>query len=322
MAERGRAVAVPPGAIVHARIAFRSLASSLPIRIKERPPRGMGWPIALSLLPGTALFTVFYLIPLGVVVVTSFARWNFLGVQPTGLENYQRLVDDPVFWKALTNTALYAAAAVFIQVPLGTLVGMILAQRIRGWRIFRTLLFVPVIISGATYAVMFAVVYNARYGLLNGALGFFGVGGRDWLFDTSSALPAVMGTYVFVTGLYMILVMTEITSMPGDIFEAAQVDGASLLQRQWRLTLPLLRHIIGTCVLLALLGSLGFFDIVYILTAGGPANQTVTLAVYAYREYASDHWGYANAIGVFVVVTGFVLIVGVRRLFRIGEREW
>jgi raffinose/stachyose/melibiose transport system permease protein len=301
--------------------ASTSLVRVLRRRPRERAPRGMGWSIALSLLPGTLLFSVFFLIPLGTVVVTSFARWSFLGIHFTGVDNYGRLLHDPVFWKAVKNTALYAAAAVFIQVPLGAVVGMILAQRIRGWRIFRTLLFIPVVIAGATYAVMFSAVYNARYGLLNGALGFFGLPKHDWLFGLNTALPAVMGTFVFVIGFYMILVMTEITSIPLELFEAAEVDGASRLQRQRYITLPLLRHVIGTCVLLALLGSLGLFDIVYILTSGGPNNQTLTVAVYAYHQYANDQWGYANAIGVFVVLTGFLLIVGTRWLFRIGERE-
>jgi raffinose/stachyose/melibiose transport system permease protein len=298
-----------------------SLARAVRRLGRERAPRGMGWSIALSLLPGTLLFSIFFLIPLGTVVVTSFARWSFLGLHFIGIHNYGRLVHDPVFWKAVENTALYAGAAVFIQVPLGAIVGIILAQRIRGWRVFRTLLFIPVVISGATYAVMFNAVYDTRYGLLNGVVGFFGLGKHDWLFGLDTALPAVMGTFIFVIGFYMILVMTEITSIPLELFEAAEVDGASRFQRQRYITVPLLRHVVGTCVLLSLLWSLGLFDIVYILTSGGPNNQTLSVAVYAYREYANDQWGYANAIGVFVVVTGFLLIVGTRRLFRIGERD-
>ena len=119
----------------------------------------------------------------------------------------------------------------------------------------------------------------------------------------------------------MILVMTEVTAIPLDILEAAQVDGATRLQQQLKIVLPLLRHVIGTCVLLSLLSSLAFFDIVYILTSGGPNNATVTLTVYAFQQYTADQWGYANAIGVFIVVAGFIVIVAMKKLFRIGERE-
>jgi raffinose/stachyose/melibiose transport system permease protein len=281
----------------------------------------MGRAIALSLLPGTLLFATFFLVPLGVLVVTSFAQWSVFSLQFTGIDNYSRLIHDSVLWKAVTNTVFYAAAAIFIQIPLAVIVAMILSQRIRGWRTFRTILFTPVVISGAAYALIFSGVYNARYGLLNRALGLMGLQGRDWLFDLSTALPAVIGTYVFSIGFFMILVMTEITSIPYDILEAAEVDGASRLQRQFYIVLPLLRHVIGTCILLSLLSTLAFFDIVYILTAGGPADATVTLTVYAFREYTSDQWGYANTIGVFIVVSGFLVIVAIRRLFRIGERE-
>jgi raffinose/stachyose/melibiose transport system permease protein len=281
----------------------------------------MGWPIALSLLPGTLLFGTFFLIPLSVLVVTSFAQWSVLNLQFTGLDNYNRLIYDSVFWQAVTNTLLYAAAAIFVQIPLGVTVAMILSQRIRGWRIFRTILFAPVVISGAAYALIFANAYNPSYGALDRVLGLVGIAGPDWLFDVNTALPAIIGTYVFNVGFFMILVMTEITAIPREYLEAAAVDGASRLQSQVYIVLPLLRHVIGTCILLSLLSTLAFFDIVYILTDGGPADATVTLTVYAFREYTSDLWGYANAIGVFIVVAGFLVIVTVRRIFRIGERD-
>ena len=281
----------------------------------------MGLSIALSILPGALLFSIFILVPLGVLAVTSFSEWSVLGLRFTGIANYDRLIHDSVFWKAFANTAIYALAGVFIQVPLGVAVGMILAQRIRGWRVFRAVLFTPVVISGAAFALIFANVYNARYGLLNWLLGQLGIEGKDWLYNVHTALPAVIGTYAINIGFFMILVMTEITAIPVEILEAAQVDGAPRLQRQLRIVLPLLRHVVGTCVLLSLLASLGFFDIVYILTSGGPGDATVTLAVYAFRQYTSDQWGYANAIGVFIVVTGFILIVASKKLFRLGERD-
>jgi raffinose/stachyose/melibiose transport system permease protein len=281
----------------------------------------MGWSIALSLLPGTLLFATFFLIPLGVLVVTSFSQWSVLSLQYTGVDNYSRLIHDSVFWKAVTNTVLYASAAIIVQIPLAVTVAMILSQRIRGWRIFRTILFAPVVISGAAYALIFANAYNPSYGVVDRVLGVVGVSGPDWLFDLNTALPAVIGTYVFNIGFFMILVMTEITSIPPELSEAAAVDGASRFQRQVYIVLPLLRHIIGTCILLSLLSTLAFFDIVYILTSGGPADATVTLTVYAFREYTSDLWGYANTIGVFIVVSGFLVIVAIRRLFRIGERD-
>jgi raffinose/stachyose/melibiose transport system permease protein len=288
----------------------------------HRPPRGTGLPIALSLLPGACLFTVFFLVPLGVLAVTSFSDWNVAGWSYVGVDNYEAVFRDPTFWKAAQNTVIYAAAGVFIQVPLGCAAGIILSQRPPGWRIFRAVLFLPFVISGAAYALVFSIFYNPRYGLLDGALGAIGLDRhRDWLFGLQTALPAVIGTFVFIVGFVMILVMAEVASIPAVLYEAARVDGASALQQHRHITLPMLRNVIGTCVLITLLGYLALFDVVFILTAGGPGDATVTLVLYAYRAYTNDQWGYANAVGMCVVVTGAFLIICVRRGFRIGERD-
>jgi raffinose/stachyose/melibiose transport system permease protein len=289
---------------------------------KQRPPRGMAIPIAVSLLPGLVLFGLFFLIPIGVLVVTSFTNWSLLGWHYVGLSNYGRLVHDTTLWTAARNTAIYAAAGVLIQVPLGCIAGIILSQKIAGWRIYRTVLFVPFVISGAAYALVFSMFYNPRYGLLDSFLGWFGLNHhQDWLFNVHTALPAVVGTFVFILGFIMILVIAEIAAIPIDLYEAAQVDGATPIQQHVRITLPLLRNVIGTCVLITLLGYLALFDIVYILTAGGPGNGTVTLVLYDYKVYTNGDWGYANAIGMLIVVLGGILIVTVRRAFRIGERD-
>jgi len=144
---------------------------------------------------------------------------------------------------------------------------------------------------------------------------------NTWLFNVHTALPALIGTFVFILGFVMVLVMAEVAAIPLELYEAAQVDGATPFQQHRRITVPLLRNVLGTCVLITLLGYLALFDIVYILTAGGPGNGTVTLVLYGYRIYTSGDWGYANAIGTFIVLTGALLIVIVRRLFRIGDRD-
>jgi raffinose/stachyose/melibiose transport system permease protein len=310
----------------------RSVASAAPVRVPaprrrrsrpagQRVPRGMGWPIAVSILPGLLLFLTFFVVPLIVLIVTSLADWSGLGFRILGLDNFTTMVHDPTFWKAAGNTMLYVAAGVFIEVPLGVLAGIILAQHVRGWRLFRTVLFIPFVISGAAYALVFSLFYNPRYGLLNSALGLVGLNhGQDWLFSTATALPSVAGTFVFILGFVIVLVMAEIAAIPQELYEAAEMDGASPLQRQLRVTLPLLRNVIGTIVLITVLGYLALFDVVFILTKGGPNDSTLTLALYAYRAYVNNAWGYASAVGVVIVILGLVLIVAVRRLFRLGER--
>ena len=290
---------------------------------RSRSPRKMTGSVALSLLPATALFATFFLIPLVVLGGTSLTDWNGVDINYIGLENYQTLFGDPIFWKSVRNTVIFVAVGLAIQIPFGCVVGMILAQHPPGWRILRTIIFIPFVISGAAYALVFAYVYNPRFGLLNQTLGLIGLDrGQDWLYQSDTALMAVAATYVFVLGFVMILVMAEIASIPAELYEAARVDGASGLQSQRLITLPLLRNVIGTCVLIMVLANLAIFDLVYILTAGGPNDSTVSIVLYGYKAYLDSQWGLANAVGVFIVLIGLVLIVLIRRLFRIGERSW
>jgi raffinose/stachyose/melibiose transport system permease protein len=289
----------------------------------ERATPGMGLGIAVSLLPAALLFGAFFLIPLGVVIVTSLSDWGPIEFAFVGLDNYRLLLADDAFWAALRNTALFAAAAALIQVPVGVAVAIILSRRIRGWRLLRTIYFLPNIVSGAALALVYVTFYNPRYGLLNQALGTVGLDStRDWLYDVDTALPAIAATWVFTAGLVIVLVMAEIAAIPGEVLDAARVDGASRWQTTRHITLPLLRNAIGVCVILVLLFTLAYFDGVYIMTGGGPANHTLTLSLYAFQEYSNSNWGYANAVGVLLIVFGLLVIVAVRALFRIGERDF
>ena len=282
---------------------------------------GMGLPIALSLAPGLVLFGVFFVVPFGVLVVTAFSAWGGADFAFNGLQNFERMLADGVFWKAMVNTLFYAAVGVFVQVPLGALVGIVLAQKIAGWQVFRAIIFIPWVISGAAFALVFSMFYNPRFGLLNDLVQAVGLGsGYDLLFDTSTARWAVAGTFAFILGFTMIIVMAEIAGIPKELYEAAECDGARGWKKHRHITLPLLRNAIGTSVLIRLLADLGLFDIVYILTSGGPDDATVSLALYAYRAYLDGQWGFANAAGSVILVLGLICIVGVGRLFRIGER--
>ena len=165
--------------------------------------------------------------------------------------------------------------------------------------------------------------YNPRYGLLNQLLSALGFdGSRDWLFDVDTALPAVAATWVFTAGVVMILVMAEIEAIPAEIYESARVDGASRWQLTRHITLPLLRNVVGVCLILVLLFTLAYFDGVYIMTGGGPADRTLTLSLYAFQEYSNSDWGYANAIGVVLIAARSARRSSLlRRVFRLGERD-
>lgn len=287
----------------------------------RRIPHGMRLAVVTSLAPATALLVVFFAAPLLVLLGTAFTRWSGSSIRFIGIDNYRDLATDTAFWSALGNTAFYLAVGVFVQVPLGVAVGMVLARRPWGWKAFRTLLFIPFVISGAGYSLVFALFYNPRMGLLNTMLSTVGLPGRDWLFDTATARWAIAGTFAFILGFVVVVVMAEIAAIPGELYEAADVDGATPLQQHLLITLPLLRTAIGTCVLIRLLADIGMFDIVFILTGGGPDDATLSAALYAYRAYLDGDWGRANAVGSVILVIGAVLIVTIRRAFRIGDDQ-
>jgi raffinose/stachyose/melibiose transport system permease protein len=300
----------------------RTPLSPKPWRFEKVTPRGMGPGIALALVPALVLLVVFYLAPLGTVVVTSFATWSFRTFEWIGLDNYAALLHDRTFWRAAQNMLAYCLATMLIQVPLGIFAGLLVAQRLWGWQFFRAALFIPVVISGPAFALTFSVFYNPEYGLLNSLLGWLGVTTKqDWLFGVNTAIWAIAATYVFIFGFIVILVATEVAAIPRDLYEAAEIDGATWLQRELFITLPSLRNIAGTCLLLTLLGTLKLFDVVYIMTRGGPANRTATLGSYGYDRYLNNQWGYANTVGVLTILLGFALIVAVRRIFRIGSAD-
>ena len=277
--------------------------------------------IYLSILPAFIIFSVFMVLPILMLITTSFTRWRTSGITFAGVSNYVRLVNDPAFWKAITNTGIWVGAAALIHVPLAVLVAMILSRKMRGWKIFRTLFFLPNIVSYASLAIVFGAAYNPRYGIINNALDALGFRRQDFLFQTDTALAALILTWLFMVGLYMIIVMAEIVAIPESLYEAAAIDGATRTQQDIFITLPLLRNVVGTCVILAVTGSLVYFEGILLLTNGGPRNATLNLPMFAYQKYQLFEWGYANTIGVVIFILGLLSIATIWKLFNVGKRD-
>ena len=277
--------------------------------------------IYLSLLPALIIFSVFMVLPILMLITTSFTRWRTSGMTFAGVSNYVRLFNDPAFWKAMTNTGIWIGAAALIHVPLAVLVAMILSRKMRGWKLFRTLFFLPNIVSYASLAIVFGAAYNPRYGIINNALDALGFRRQDFLFQTDTALAALILTWLFMVGLYMIIVMAEIVAIPESLYEAAAIDGATRTQQDFFITLPLLRNVVGTCVILAVTGSLIYFEGILLLTNGGPRNATLNLPMFAYQKYQLFEWGYANTIGVVIFVIGLISIATIWKVFNVGRRD-
>lgn len=278
--------------------------------------------IVLFLLPAMILFVMFFLFPIGYVAVMSLFRWNGMTApQWNSFGNYISIFQDKVFWMSLRNNIIWALAAVLIQVPLALLMALILSQKVRGWKIFRTIYFLPQVISGIAIASMWSAIYNSEYGLLNGFLELIGLGDlqKNWLGNPDTAFVCVLGYGLFYVGYYMVILMSGISNVDDSYYEAAKIDGANQFQVAVHVTIPMIKYSLMTAATLAAVFGLRTFEQVYLLTNGGPANRTSVLVLYLYNQMRDNDYGTANAASIMLILTGILVILLIRMLFHSKE---
>lgn len=275
--------------------------------------------MALFLIPAIVLFVTFFIYPVGYVAFTSFTKWDGVGAREfVGLKNYKFLFTDDVFLKSIKNNVIWALAGGFIQVPLAIIVAMLLSKKPRGWKIFRTIFYFPNIISGLALAMMWLAIFNSEYGALNALLKAIGLGNlqKNWLGDMNTAFPVMIIYWLFYIGYFMVIIMADISSIPESYYEAAEIDGASTFKQDLYITLPLIKGSITTCLTLALIYGLRQFENVYLMTNGGPDNNTSVMVLYIFKEFGNMNYGLANAAGVVLILVGSIVIVTVRKVFK------
>lgn len=278
--------------------------------------------IFLFLLPALLLFAAFFLFPILYVTVMSFFEWDGITKAAfSGLTNYKEIFADRAFGLSLRNNIVWAFAACFIQVPLALLMALILSRKPRFWKFFRTIYFLPQVISGIAIASLWSAIYNSEFGLLNGILKAVGLGNlaKNWLGTPSTAFICVLFYGLFYIGYYMIIMMAGITGVDETYYEAATIDGASKFQMDIHITIPMIKYSVMTCVTLAAVFGLRTFEQVYLLTNGGPANRTSVLVLYLYNQMRNNNYGGANASSVILILTGIVVIVSIRGIFTRGR---
>lgn len=277
----------------------------------------------LAVIPVLVFYFTFYLIPMGVAIVTSFFDWSQIRMGGfIGFGNYAKLFQDEIFWISVKNILVWIAVAVFIHIPMSLLVALLLSTKMRGWKVLRTIYFVPQIISSVAWATIFMSVYNPSYGLLNGVLKAVGLEslGKNWLFHPKTAWPAVICTWLFFIGMYSMIILAELISIPDEILEAARIDGGNRFQIARYIKIPLARLVVGTCTIMTVAGGIKCFDSLYIMTNGAPNYKTETLSLYLYQQYSYAHFGYANTIGVFLLAMGIVIVSLVMKVLKTDEK--
>jgi len=282
------------------------------------------WHIALYLSPAAVLVTVFLAIPVFAALGLSTTSWQGIGAPlEIGMGNFVALFQNPAFLQALVNTLIWVLVGVFIHTPLCVLVAVLLARRPRGWKVFRTILFLPNIVSATALALLWYFVFHVSLGLLNGILSAVGLGDwtRNWLFDPHTALISTLTPWVLYIGFGMVLFMTQISTIPTEYFEAASLDGASNFRQDVSITIPLIRRAIALQVLFVVGYALRSFEYPFIMTSGGPANTSTTLSLFIYQQMmTANQYGLAMAAGVVTLLIGAVITAAVFLVLRKAER--
>jgi ABC-type sugar transport system permease subunit len=276
--------------------------------------------------PIAAFFAVFVGYPFLHSFYLSLTEWSgFTSPRFVGLDNFQTLIHDPVFWKALRHTLLYTAATTILQTTLPLLLAVFLNRGWRGGVAFRTLLFVPVVISFVVTAVLWQMIYDPSFGTLNRALSEIGLGGlaHPWLGDSATVLPAIVLVSLWQSvGFYMLIYLAGLQSIDPTLYEAAKIDGANARQELLKITVPMLRTVTAVVVLLNLINGFNTFDVIYVMTGGGPDRGSEVLGTYLYKlAFGSEtgavpSFGYATAISMVVFLLCMVATVVHLRLAR------
>lgn len=257
--------------------------------------------------PALVIFLAFLVYPIIYSIWLSFHEWS--GYTPewgafVGLGNYLALTGDEIFWKAVLNTVIFVLARTPFEVGIGYGLAMLLNRAIPGRSLLRTLFFVPVVMSLIVVTLIFQRVY-AEAGLLNALLRSVGLESlaHGWLADPGTALWAVIVVSIWKNvGFSLVILLAGLQGLPQDVIEAAKVDGADTLQVVRRIITPLMVPVLAIATLLSLIGGLKVFDLIYIMTQGGPVYATEVLATYLYRQaFTLNDMGLASAVGVVMV---------------------
>ena len=287
-------------------------------RHRPRRPRRQVVELVVLLGPALVLFASFVLLP--ICISAYYGLFNWTGYGPlsdfTGLHNYKLVLDDPVFRSSLLHNLIIAALSLVIQLPISIAIALLLNRRMRGGSFLRMAVFAPYVVSQATTAVLWLLLLQPG-GFVDELMKAVGLGGlvQEWLANPTIVLYTmfVVLTWQFI-GFGVILLLAGLQSIPAELREAAAIDGASAWQTTRRITLPLLGPTVRIWIFLSMIGSLQVFDLVWIMTLGGPANASSTILTYQYTNGVQrTEFGYGATVSVVLFVFSLVFALAYQR---------
>lgn len=288
-------------------------------------------PPLLFLAPAGLILIVLMGIPMVGAIMLSLQQWNGMtDATWVGFRNYLALPQDRWFLNALGNTAVFTITTVFFKASIPLLIAVMLNTGIRGSTAFRTLYFMPVIISLAISGLLWAMILEPNFGILNEMLRSMGLGdfARLWLADRGTVMPTIIAVSVWHDiGFYLVIYFAALRGIPAELYEAARIDGANAWHQFWNITVPMLQPIIALVVVLNTINGVKAFDHIWVMTTGGPNHASDTLGTYLYSiafggaGSSNPQLGYASAIAVVILIISLFLSVIQLRIGRRGETE-
>lgn len=271
------------------------------------------WVLIFISIPLVVYITI-VIIPLLSSFYFSFTDWNGFSAKYSfiGFDNFLKITRDPNFKNAIKNTVIWMAAAIVLPVGAGLSIALVLQENIRGANIFKSLFYFPICLSLAVIGQVWIWIYQPDWGLINTVLRGIGLENmtRAWLANSNTALAGVILAWSWQqVGLAMVIFLAGLTSIPTDLTEAAKIDGATYSQSLWHVIIPLLSPATTIVIALSIINSLKSFDVVYMMTQGGPFHSSDTLAMFMYTESFKNYYmGYGSAIAVVLFLIAMAII--------------
>ncbi|WP_217597635.1 carbohydrate ABC transporter permease [Cohnella sp. GbtcB17] len=265
---------------------------------------------------------IFFAVPMVASLWISLNQWDMLTpAKFVGFKNYSTAFNrDPLFWQSLKVTALYSLFSVPLGLIASLLLSLLLNQAVRGMRLFRTIFYLPAVVSGVSVMVLWMWIFNPQIGLLNTILGYFGIAGPGWIFDPHWALPSMVIMSLWSTvGGSVIIWLAGLKGIPPSLYEAAELDGAGGWQKFRNVTIPMLTPTIFFNLVMGVIGAMQTFGEAYVMTKGGPMNSTLFFNFYLFdHAFQNFRMGYASALAWVL----FILILALTALVVKSSAAW
>ncbi|MCM3029279.1 carbohydrate ABC transporter permease [Niallia sp. MER 6] len=273
--------------------------------------------ICLYVLPALLLILVLIYIPIVLTGYYGLMDWDGIGAMKfIGLDNYLQLIKDKMFWTSTYHSVLLALFSA-ISLIFYLVISIILASRIKGANLLRKIYLIPMLLSSVAIAQLWLKIFDPTNGMLNKLLELLGVEYTPiWLADPNLVLIAIFVPIIWqYAGFYIIIYYAALKNVPEEVIEAARIDGATPLQIAYRIKLPLISGVIKVTIVLAIVGSLKYFDLIYVMTGGGPNGSSEVIASYMYKEaFKTYNFGYGSAIGFALLILCLVMTWLIQKL--------